>query len=160
MGAYPPSPTLQGAARALAALEAQPTGMRERLVRRFVDEWLGVAGRTDRDDYVEIRGPGRAIQRGVGGVSMLIPSSGKRGRSPLIELRSPPENGYSESSYGKLRDELLDRELFYTLREAQGLIEWGRPHDNTVRRHRALGYRPPAPAARAFPTRPRSRSRC
>ncbi len=48
---------------------------------------------------------------------------------------------------GKLRDELLNGELFYTLREAQILIEQWRRHYNTVRPHRALGYRPPAPEA-------------
>ena len=58
---------------------------------------------------------------------------------------SPWENGYGESFNGKLRDELLNGELFYTLREAQVLIESWRRHDNTVRPHSALGYRPPAP---------------
>ena len=52
-----------------------------------------------------------------------------------------------ESFNGKLRDELLDREIFYTLTEAQILIERWRREYNTVRPHRALGYRPPAPDA-------------
>jgi transposase InsO family protein len=73
-------------------------------------------------------------------------------RTLFIEPGSPWENGYSESFNGKLRDELLDREIFYTLREAQVLIEWWRQHYNTVRPHSALGYRPPAPEARAVPT--------
>ena len=73
-------------------------------------------------------------------------------RTLFIEPGSPWENGYSESFNGKLRDELLDRELFYTLREAQVLIEWWRQHYNGVRPHSALGYRPPAPEARAVPT--------
>ena len=51
----------------------------------------------------------------------------------------------------KLRDELLDREIFYSLREAQVLIEAWRQHYNTVRPHSALGYRPPAPEAVAWP---------
>jgi transposase InsO family protein len=55
------------------------------------------------------------------------------------------ENGYCESFNGKLRDELLNRELFYTLYEAQVLVERWRGHYNRVRPHSALGYRPPAP---------------
>ena len=51
----------------------------------------------------------------------------------------------------KLRDELLDREICYSLREAQVLIEAWRRHYNTVRPHSALGYRPPAPEAVAWP---------
>jgi len=58
---------------------------------------------------------------------------------------SPWENGYCESFNGKLRDELLNGELFYTLREAQVLIERWRVFYNTVRPHSSLGYRPPAP---------------
>jgi len=65
----------------------------------------------------------------------------------FIEPGSPWENGYVESFNGKLRDELLDREIFYTLTEAQILIERWRREYNTVRPHSALGYRPPAPAA-------------
>ena len=65
----------------------------------------------------------------------------------FIEPGSPWENGYVESFNGKLRDELLDREIFYTLTEAQILIERWRRQYNTVRPHSALGYRPPAPEA-------------
>ena len=69
----------------------------------------------------------------------------------LIEPGSPWENGYCESLNGKLRDELLDREIFCSLQEAQVLIEaWRRPY-NTVRPHSALGYRPPAPEAVPWP---------
>ena len=64
-----------------------------------------------------------------------------------IEPGSPWENGYNESFNGKLRDELLDGEIFYTLKEAKVLIELWRRHYNTVRPHSALGYRPPAPEA-------------
>ena len=68
------------------------------------------------------------------------------GVQPLfIEPGSPWENGYVESFNGKLRDELLDREIVYTLTEAQILIERWRQQYNTVRPHSALGYRPPAP---------------
>ena len=62
----------------------------------------------------------------------------------FIEPGSPWENGYVESFNGKLRDELLDREIFYTLTEAKILIERWRRQYNTVRPHSALGYRPPA----------------
>jgi putative transposase len=62
-----------------------------------------------------------------------------------IEPGSPWENGYCESFNGKFRDELLNGEIFYTLREAQVVIEPWRRHYNTVRPHSALNYRPPAP---------------
>ena len=52
-----------------------------------------------------------------------------------------------ESFIGKLRDELLNGEIFYTLKEAQIIIEQWRSHYNTMRPHSALGYRPPAPEA-------------
>ena len=64
-----------------------------------------------------------------------------------IEPGSPWENGYNESFNGKLRDELLNRELFYSLAEARYLIECWRRHYNQIRPHSSLGYRPPAPAA-------------
>ena len=63
----------------------------------------------------------------------------------FIEPGSPWENGYNESFNGKIRDELLNGEIFYTLKEAQVLIERWRKHYNTIRPHSALGYRPPAP---------------
>jgi transposase InsO family protein len=65
----------------------------------------------------------------------------------FIEPGSPWENGYIESFNGKLRDELLDGEIFYTLKEAQVLIEGWRRHYNTQRPHSSLNYRPPAPKA-------------
>ena len=65
----------------------------------------------------------------------------------FIEPASPWENGYNESFNGKLRDELLDREIFYTLREAQVIIERWRQEYNTFRPHSSLGYSPPAPEA-------------
>jgi transposase InsO family protein len=75
----------------------------------------------------------------------------------FIEPGSPWENGYCESFNGKLRDELLDREVFHSLREAQVLIEAWRRHYNTVRPRSALGYRPPAPEAVVWPVSPPSR---
>ena len=65
----------------------------------------------------------------------------------FIEPGSPWENGYIESFNGKLRDELLNREIFTTLEEAKVLIEQWRREYNQVRPHSALGYRPPAPEA-------------
>lgn len=71
-----------------------------------------------------------------------------------IEPGSPWENGYVESFNSKLRDELLAREVFDTLREAQILIGRWRVHYNTVRPHSALKYKPPAPEALQIPTAP------
>jgi transposase InsO family protein len=55
------------------------------------------------------------------------------------------ENGYVESFNARLRDELLDGEIFYTLREAKIIIESWRRHFNAIRPHESLGYKPPAP---------------
>ena len=65
----------------------------------------------------------------------------------FIEPGSPWENGYIESFNGKLRDELLNREIFTTLTEAKILIEQWRKEYNQIRPHSALRYRPPAPEA-------------
>ncbi len=65
----------------------------------------------------------------------------------FIEPGSPWENGYVESFNGKLRDELLNLEIFTTLEEARVLIEQWRKEYNQVRPHSALGYQPPAPEA-------------
>lgn len=64
-----------------------------------------------------------------------------------IEPGSPWENGYCESFNGKLRDELLNGEIFYSLKEARIVIAQWRKHYNTARPHSSLGYRPPAPQA-------------
>jgi len=71
--------------------------------------------------------------------------SGVGAKTAYIEPGSPWENGYVESFNGKLRDELLNAEVFNTLLEAKILIEQWRVHYNTVRPHSSLGYRPPAP---------------
>jgi len=63
----------------------------------------------------------------------------------FIEPGSPWENGYIESFNGKLRDKLLNREIFTTLEEAKVLIQQWRREYNGVRPHSSLGYRPPAP---------------
>jgi len=65
----------------------------------------------------------------------------------FIERGSPWENGYVESFNGKMRDELLNREVFATLNEAKVLIEQWRREYNQVRPHSALRYKPPAPEA-------------
>ena len=66
-------------------------------------------------------------------------------KTAYIEPGSPWENGYCESFNSKLRDELLDSEIFYTLEEARVIIENWRRHYNEVRPHSSLGYKPPAP---------------
>jgi transposase InsO family protein len=68
-------------------------------------------------------------------------------KTAFIEPGSPWENGYNESFSGKLRDELLNREIFYNIKEARVVIENWRKQYNIVRPHSSLGYRPPAPEA-------------
>src|SRR4051812_13897118 len=75
-------------------------------------------------------------------------------RTAFIEPGSPWENGYCESFNSKLRDELLNGELFYSLAEAKIVIESWRRHYNTLRPHSSLGYKPPAPAALLLPETP------
>jgi transposase InsO family protein len=69
-------------------------------------------------------------------------------KTAYIEPGSPWENGYVESFNSKLRDELLNGEIFYSLREAQILIEGWRQHYNAIRPHSALRWTPPAPEVR------------
>lgn len=61
-------------------------------------------------------------------------------KTAFIEPGSPWENGYCESFNSKLRDELLNGELFYSLAEARIVIESWRQHSNTQRPHSSLGY--------------------
>ncbi len=73
---------------------------------------------------------------------------GKLGVKTLfIEPGSPWENGYIESFNGKLRDELLNREIFDTLLEARVLKNRWKKEYNQIRPHSGLNYRPPAPEA-------------
>lgn len=72
-------------------------------------------------------------------------------KTAYIEPGSPWENGYVESFNSKLRDELLNGEIFYTLAEAKIVIEQWRRHYNTVRPHSSLGYKPPAPEVVSWP---------
>lgn len=65
-------------------------------------------------------------------------------KTAYIEPGSPRQNGYIESLNARLRDELLNGEIFYTLHEAQIVIECRRRHCNAVRPHASLNYKPPA----------------
>ena len=85
----------------------------------------------------------RAVRKWLGSLGV---------RTLFIEPGSPWENGYIESFNGKLRDELLNREIFTTLTEAKVLIADWRKEYNQVRPHSSLGYRPPAPEARMLET--------
>ena len=75
-------------------------------------------------------------------------------RCAFIEPGSPWENGYCESFNSKLRDELPNGEIFYSLAEARIVIEVSRRHYNTRRPHSSLGYRPPAPRAAQWSASP------
>ena len=66
-------------------------------------------------------------------------------QTAYIAPGSPWENGYIESFNARLRDELLNGEIFYSLKEAQIIIESWRQHYNRIRPHASLGYRAPAP---------------
>jgi transposase InsO family protein len=66
-------------------------------------------------------------------------------KTAYIAPGSPWENGFIESFNARLRDELLDGEIFYSLAEARIVIESWRRHYNTVRPHGSLNYKPPAP---------------
>ena len=117
-----------------------------------------VARRLTSDDVLQIltdlfveRGPPDHIRSDNGGeftAKVVRAWLGRIGvRTPFIGRGSPWENGYVESFNGKRRDELLDREVFSSLKEAEVLIERWRRHYDTSRPHSALGCRPPAPEA-------------
>jgi transposase InsO family protein len=80
-----------------------------------------------------------------------VAGEGGQGGTLYIEPGSPWENGYCESFNGKLPVECLNGEIFYSLREAQVVIENWRVVYDTLRPHSALGYRPPAPTAPCEP---------
>ena len=94
----------------------------------------GVPGHIRSDNGPEF--VAEAVQGWIGGIGA---------KTAYIGPGSPWENGYVESFNGKLRDELLDCEVFNTLAEARVLIERWRRHYNAVRPHASLGYRAPAP---------------
>ena len=74
-----------------------------------------------------------------------MPCAAVGAATAYIAPGSPWENGYVESFNARLRDELLNGEIFYSLREAQIVIESWRRHYNAVRPYASLGYKPPAP---------------
>ncbi|MEN5084016.1 IS3 family transposase [Bosea sp. TWI1241] len=78
----------------------------------------------------------KAVQAWIGAVGA---------KTAYIAPGSPWENGFIESFNARLRDELLDGEIFYTLAEAKIIVESWRRHFNTVRPHGSLGYKPPTP---------------
>ena len=82
-------------------------------------------------------------------------------KAAYIAPGSPWENGFIESFNARLRDELLDGEIFYSLAEARIVIESWRRHYNAKRPHASLGYKPPAPEVfiPAFAARAAAQSR-
>ena len=78
------------------------------------------------------------MQEWIGGVGA---------KTAYIMPGSPWENGFIKSFNARLRDDLLDGEIFYSLAEARIIVESWRRHYNTVRPHQSLGYKPPAPEA-------------
>ena len=100
-------------------------------------------------DLFTQRGASKHIRSDNGAEFTAPPVRGWLGRIGVktlyIEPGSPWKNGYNESFNGKLRDELLNGEIFYSLKEAQTLIERWRQRYNTIRPHSSLGYKPPAP---------------
>ena len=94
----------------------------------------GVPGHVRSDNGPEF--VAKAVQKWIGAVGA---------KTAYIMPGSPWENGFIESFNARLRDELLDGEIFYSLAEAKIIIESWRRHYNTVRLHGSLGYKPPAP---------------
>jgi len=130
----------------LAARVAWSFTQQDGITTQFIRDWVGCLTELfcERGVPVHIRsdnGPEFIAARLRGWLDRLAVK-------PLfIEPGSPWENGYVESFNGKLRDELLNREIFYSLQEAEVLIEQWRIEYNTIRPHSALGYRPPATQA-------------
>ena len=102
-------------------------------------------------DLFILRGPPAFIRSDNGpefiaqAVRNWIASVGSK--TAYIEPGSPWENGYCESFNARFRDELLNGEIFYSLKEARIIIEQWRRHFNTIRPHSALGWKPPRPEA-------------
>ena len=128
------------------------------VIDEFTHECLAirVARKLKADDVIDVltdlfilRGRPRHI-RSDNGPEFVAKSvqawiKGVGAETAYIAPGSPWENGYVESFNARLRDELLDGEVFYSLREAQIVIESWRRHYNTIRPHASLGYKPPAP---------------
>ena len=115
---------------------------RTRVGGSITSEWRGSGDRRHVPEYIRSdNGPeftARAVREWLGWIGV---------RTLIIEPGSPWESGYVESFIGKLRDELLNGEIFDALLEATVVIEDWRREYNQCRPHSALGYRPPAPEA-------------
>ena len=123
--------------------EALPIKVKRRLNSTDVLETLA--------DLMILRGPPSYI-RSDNGLEFIAATlrqwiAAVGSETAYIEPGSPWENGYCESFNSKLRDELLNGELFFSLAEAQVLIEAWRQHFNALRPHSSLNYRPPASEA-------------
>jgi transposase InsO family protein len=119
----------------LVAIASQSASLRRcygpEFIAKKVRAWIGAVG---------------AKTAWIGAVGAKTAWIGAVGaKTAFIAPGSPWENGYCESFNARFRDKLLNGEVFYSLREAQILIERWRRHYNTVRPHSDLGYRPPAP---------------
>ena len=112
-------------------------------VAKAVRGWIAAVGA--KTAYIEPGSP-------LGDLLIAVPAGTDR------QLRWRWENGFCESFNGKLRDELLDGEVFYSLAEARVVIEGWRRYYNTSRPHSALGYRPPAPEVVLWPALPAIRA--
>jgi transposase InsO family protein len=102
------------------------------------------AGRCDGDEGCA-RTPSLRQRAGVRSLGPAQIARGTGAKTAYIEPGSPWENGYCESFNSKLRDELLNGEIFYSIQEIKVLAQSWRVHYNTIRPHSSLGYRPPAP---------------
>ncbi|MFC7738914.1 IS3 family transposase [Roseomonas sp. GCM10028921] len=157
-------PCWPGHVRAYNLVQDRTSGGRPFRMLTIIDEYtreclaIVVARRLTSDDVLQVltdlfveRGPPDHIRSDNGGefTARIVRAWLERigVRTLFIERGSPWENGYNESFDGKLRDELLDREIFHTLHEAMVLIERWRRYYNTLRPQSALGHRPPAPEA-------------
>jgi hypothetical protein len=161
---YPEPPTsipLPGGAYNPSALEVAFDN-EANYVQNIIRGALGLPQRLININYLSSGGdaPERGITRGIPdhirsdngseftakSIKEWLPKLGVK--TLYIEPGSPWENGYNESFNGRLRDEYLNGETFYTLKEAQVLLEQWRHHYNHIRPHTSLGYKPPAPLAR------------
>ena len=119
-----------------------PLGKRQIRRDQHAPAFVALGQQRDAPDYIRSdNGPeftARAVREWMGRIGV---------RTLFIEPGSPWENSYVESFIGKLRDELLNGEIFDTLLEARVVIEDWRREYNQCRPHSALGYRPPAPEA-------------
>jgi transposase InsO family protein len=140
----------------LAQLEAESIYIMREVVAQCAKPVIRVARRLKATDVIDVLSD-LYILRGIFGyilsdngpefvaeaVQEWIRTVGTK--TAYIERGNPWENGYMKSFNARLRDELLDGEIFYSLRKAQIVIESWRGHYNRIRPHASLGYKPPAP---------------